>query len=88
LKAHISTQTWGIPFTGQEPTFTPEELNEIVLQNNYIYEHKTASFNYMTNNLWWDQDTLNPTGATQRCYVMIPSYDDATENRSHQFWYA
>ena len=37
LKAHILTQTWSIPFTGQEPTFTPKELNEIVLKNNYIY---------------------------------------------------
>ena len=42
----------------------------------------------MTYNLWWDQDTLNPTGATQRCYVMIPSYEDATENGSHPFLYA
>jgi len=66
----------------------PEELDDIVLQNNYIYEHKTASFNYTTYDLRRDQDTLNPTGAALRRYVMIPSYEDATDNGSHPFWYA
>ena len=85
---HILAQIHGILFTGDEPIFDPEELDDIVLQNNYIYKHKTTSFNYMTYNLCHDQDTLNPTGPTLRHYVMIPSYEDANNNGSYPFWYA
>jgi len=88
LKAHILARIHGIPFTGDEPIFKLEELDDIVLQNNYIYEHKTASFNYTTYNLQRDQDTLNPTGPALRRYIMIPSYEDANDNGSHPFWYA
>lgn len=84
MKAHILARIRGDNFTGQEPEFAPEELDEIHFQHNCIFEHKTASFNYTTYDVRRDQDTIN-TGGT-RSHVMIPSYEDGED--CHPFWYA
>jgi hypothetical protein len=88
LKAHILARLRGLPFTGEEPQFTPEETDEISFQYNCIYEHKTAAFNYTTYDIRRDQDTIN-TGGT-RSTVMIQSYEDPSEAGTdpHPFWYA
>lgn len=88
LEAHILSQARGLPFTGEEPQFTPEETDEISFQYNCIYEHRTAAFNYTTYDIQRDQDTIN-TGST-RCTVMIQSYEDPLETEAdpHPFWYA
>ncbi|KAK0485390.1 hypothetical protein EDD18DRAFT_1083347, partial [Armillaria luteobubalina] len=77
--------------TGDEPDFSNTELNSIQFHHNCIYSHTTTTFNYMTYNIWQDQDTINVGKHSEHCDIMVLSNEDTTDedgNPAHPFWYA
>ncbi|KAK0502590.1 hypothetical protein EDD18DRAFT_1065384, partial [Armillaria luteobubalina] len=56
-----------------------------------IYSHTTTTFNYMTYDIWQDQDTINVGKHSEHCDIMVLSNEDTTDedsNPAHPFWYA
>ncbi|RDB17809.1 hypothetical protein Hypma_000673 [Hypsizygus marmoreus] len=79
LKAHLLARHRNLPYTGETvTTFTTAELSEVVIQHNLIYEHATASFNFTSYDICREQDTINTN--TQRCDIMLPSFEDDKNN--------
>lgn len=74
----------GRPFEGDEETFSTSELNEVIIEGNTIYKHKTLRVNYTTYDMRRDQDSLNPRTHAD---IMLLSHDSEDPN-AHPYWYA
>lgn len=89
LKAFALAQHLKWPFGGNSPAFSEDELTRVILRNNVIYEHATASFNFTTYDVRREQEGVNKNRRLQgdriRCDVMIPAPGGI---KSGPFWYA
>lgn len=63
--------------------FAMADRLHLVIENDSIYSHSTAQFNYTTYDVRRDRDLIKPGGA--KCDIMLPSYEDSGD---HPFWYA
>ncbi|TFK58883.1 hypothetical protein BDN72DRAFT_948719 [Pluteus cervinus] len=93
LRAYLLAQLLSSPFTGEPPSFTSEELSDVIIENNVVYEHRTARFNFTTYDVRREQEGINTNrrhgGDRVRCDVMLPGYDDPKSGMDpHPFWYA
>ena len=87
MKSHLLARIHGNLAVGEEPEYTEQDLDEIDFENDIIYPHATAAFNYTTYDIRRDHDTINVN--TQRCNVMVLSNEDTQDsNVRHPFWYA
>jgi len=73
-------------YTGEEPDFSPFQLNSLVIDLNTIYEHKFLRVNYTTYDLRREQDSINPRTHPD---VMVLSGETAEDtDDAHPYWYA
>jgi hypothetical protein len=87
LKSHILSRLQSNVGVGDEGAFTSDELDEIDFENDVIYSHATAAFNYTTYDIHRDRDTININ--TNRRDVMVLSNEDTDDDEQHHpFWYA
>ncbi|KAF8965639.1 hypothetical protein BDZ97DRAFT_2057933 [Flammula alnicola] len=89
LKTHLLSRNSGNAIPGEDPKFTNSELSQVIVQNNFIFSHATASFNYTTYDVRRDQDTINVNSG--RRDVMLPSFEDSSDENNqdnHPYWYA
>jgi hypothetical protein len=73
----------GKEYDGDEQEYTDEERNNVMIQENRIYLHKTLRVNYTSYDLRRQQDVINPSSHPD---IMVLSCEDGEE--VHPFWYA
>ncbi|KAF9522280.1 hypothetical protein CPB83DRAFT_744977, partial [Crepidotus variabilis] len=64
-------------------------LNEaVIIQDNCLFSHVTAQFNFTTYDVRRDQDTINTNN--MRRDIMVPSFEDCEDEDSQwqPYWYA
>jgi hypothetical protein len=83
LKDHILTRLLGKEYDGDEQEYTHAERNEVLIQDNQLYFHKTLRVNYTSYDIRRQQDVVNPTSHPD---VMVLSCEDGED--AHPFWYA
>jgi len=91
LKAHllpcILEQIWSESENPLSIKVEQAELKHIILGHDRMYMHKIIMFNYMTYDMRWDQDVLNP--GTSYCNFMALAQPDSTEpSDEHPFLYS
>ena len=69
-----------------EIEFADSDRDNILIQNNQLYHHKTCWFNFTTCNVWCSQDPVNPS--TSHRVIMVHACDDPSNWGYHLFWYA
>jgi hypothetical protein len=82
LKNHLLARTRGIPYTGEDPSYSIAEQLELTIVNNMIYSHQVVRFHYTTYDMRRKQDSVNPRSHAD---IMLPAFDDASPA---SFWYA
>jgi len=90
LKAHLLScvleQIWSESENPPSINVEQVELKHIILWHDQMYVHKIIIFNYMTCDMRWDQDILNP--GTFHCNLMVLTQPDSTEpSDEHLFLY-
>lgn len=83
LKRHVLARFTQKAIPGDEPHYSPQELDQVIIEHNVLYSHSTASFNFTTYDLRRDRDTI--TLKTGKVDVIVPSFEDAA---LHPYWYA
>jgi len=76
-------QLLGKEYDGDEQEYTHTQRNEVLIQDNQIYYHKTLWVNYMLYDLRHQQSIINPTSHSD---VMVLSCEDGMD--AHPYWYA
>lgn len=95
LKSHLLARYNNAVIAGDEPLYTEDELRNVHIDKQRIFEVMTASFNYTTYDVRRERDTLH-TGSKsgpllRNQVVMLYSNEDADpedNRRAHPFWYA
>ncbi|KAI0651093.1 hypothetical protein C8Q79DRAFT_996656 [Trametes meyenii] len=67
-----------------EDNLTHAQLNGLEIQAERIYWHKLLCINYMTYDMRWDQDTINPHTHPD---IMLLARDSDHAQDAHPFWY-
>lgn len=75
----------GNPYDGDETIFTPEQLSEVVIQQDKLYTHKILRINYTTYDVRRSQDSLNPR--THADFIVNSREDNDEATPSHPYWY-
>jgi len=76
----------------EDLNYTMEDLRDINIENDKIFDHKTLRINFTTYDIRRDQDVVNPSG--DKRFVMVKSQADDTESQSVEdaafnlFWFA
>ncbi|PBK93717.1 hypothetical protein ARMGADRAFT_928956 [Armillaria gallica] len=86
LKQHLLSCLRGHSAIREEDEFSPAQLNQISFDQQRIYSHATAHFNYTTYDVCHDQDNIHVGKNGQKRDIMVMSNDEDPE--SHPFWYA
>jgi len=73
----------GLPFTGEEDSFSNQELDPLVIMGNHIYHHKVLRVNYTMYDGRWRQDSLNLRNHAD--FMTFSHETDTTD--PHPFWY-
>ncbi|TFY53731.1 hypothetical protein EVG20_g9986 [Dentipellis fragilis] len=88
LKQHLLARRSHSVTVGDEPSYTAEDLRDVIIKNGIIYPHATASFHYTTYDVRRDHDTINVNGLRRDVMVKANDDPDPTGSRQHPFWYA
>ncbi|KAF9230710.1 hypothetical protein BU15DRAFT_83296 [Melanogaster broomeanus] len=83
LKDHLLERILGVDYSGDQPIFSEDERDSLVISQNLMYEHSTLRVNYTTYDLRREQDTINPR---TRADIMVLSRE--TDGLRHPYWYA
>ncbi|TEB37734.1 hypothetical protein FA13DRAFT_1704897 [Coprinellus micaceus] len=83
LKTHLLLRLHRQSFQGDEHAFTATELNSVIIEDQTIYSHKGARFNYTTYNGRREQDSI---GTWKNANVMMLAHEDNPSG--HGLWYA
>jgi hypothetical protein len=83
LKDHLLTRLLGKEYDGDEQEYTDTERNDVIIQDNRLYIHRTLRVNYTSYDLRRQQDIINPASKPD---VMVLSCEDGED--VHPFWYA
>ena len=73
---------WGLAYNGDEYELSDEDQSCLLIQDHQFFEHAFLCINYMTYDLRWEQDSVNPH---TRADILLLSQED---ERSHPYWYA
>lgn len=83
LKTHLLLRLRRQSFQGDEHAFTATELNSVIIEDQTIYSHKGARFNYTTYDGRREQDSI---GTRKNANVMMLAHED--DPSGHGLWYA
>lgn len=83
LKNHCLARLHGMDVAEEDLTFDIEDREMLKIENDSIYSHSTAQFNFTTYDVRRDRDVVKALG--DKCDIMLPSYED---DGVHPFWYA
>ncbi|KAI6148981.1 hypothetical protein EDD17DRAFT_1493495, partial [Pisolithus thermaeus] len=72
-----------VDYTGDVPSFSDGDHDNVIISQNVMYEHQALHVNYTMYNLYWEQDTINPHTHAD---IMLLSHK--TDNLCHPYWYA
>ncbi|KAJ3526650.1 hypothetical protein NM688_g8235 [Phlebia brevispora] len=84
LKDHLLARLTEISDT-EEPEFTDNDRQNLVIVNDRLYRHKVIRINYTTYDLRRAQDSLNPRTHAD---IMVRSQEDQDGSNAHPYWYA
>ena len=73
----------GLEYKGDEYDFSPEELSNVIIEDDLLYEHKTVRINYTTYDLRREEETIKPGNHAD---IMVLA-DEEGEN-AHPYWYS
>ena len=62
--------------------FSDAQRSALLIEDNILYKHATAQFNYTTYDVRRDKDVVKPGGC-----IMVPSYEDDDGPDRQPFWY-
>jgi hypothetical protein len=77
------TRLLGKEYDGDEQEYTHAERNDVQIQDNKLYYHKTLRLNYTSYDLRRQKDVINPDSHPD---IMVLSCEDG--EGVHPFWYA
>ena len=83
LKDYALCKILGLEHDTNEIAFTKADWASVTFVKNRIYQHKVLCVNYMTYDMWREQDSLNPR---THANVMVLSQED--DPSAHPYWYA
>ena len=75
----------GVDLAAEDLDFSDDQRLELEIENDSLYRHATAQFNFTTYNVSRERDVINPS--TDKCNIMLATKEDTTD-RAHPFWYA
>ncbi|TFY82301.1 hypothetical protein EWM64_g1718 [Hericium alpestre] len=81
LKSHLLARLRDVAYTGDEHSFTDEELDTILFAEDRMYQHKVLRINYTSYDLRRQQDSINPR---TRADIMVLAHDTS----ANPYWYA
>ena len=82
LKDYILTWLLGKEYNRDKQEYIHAERNEVLIQDNWIYYHKTLWVNYTSYDLRRQQSIINPTSHPD---IMVLSCEDGMD--AHPYWY-
>ncbi|KIO03576.1 hypothetical protein M404DRAFT_26885 [Pisolithus tinctorius Marx 270] len=82
LKDHLLERILGVDYTGDPPSFSDADRDNLIISHNMMYEHQMLRVNYTTYDLRREQDTINPC---TRADIMLLSHE--TDDCRHPYWY-
>jgi hypothetical protein len=86
LVDHLYARVKGRPYDGDEHTFSNHERNNIIIEHNRIYEHKTIRFRSTTYDAQRIEEAANPRTHAD---VMVLSHEDGIDGRpAFPYWHA
>ena len=83
LKDYTLCKIFDLEYNPNKIVFTEAQQALITFVKNKIYQHKVLHVNYMTYDLWREQDSLNPH---MHANIMVLSQEDNPS--AHPYWYA
>lgn len=83
LKNHCLARLHGLDVAEEDLTFSMDDREQLKIENDSIYSHAIAQFNYTAYDVRRDRDIVKALG--DKCDIMLPSYED---DSVHPFWYA
>lgn len=83
LKDHLLTRLLSKEYDGDEQEYTNAERNNITIQDNRLYFHRTLRLHYTSYDMRRQQDIINPASSPD---IMVLSCEDGED--VHPFWYA
>jgi len=87
LRNHLLAWILGCEFNGSDDhSFTNEDCTSICFNHGHIYKHKTVRINFMTYDMWQEQDSINPR--TEHQDIIVLAHEDASCEEYHPYWYA
>ncbi|KAF7374197.1 GLOBIN domain-containing protein [Mycena sanguinolenta] len=85
LRTHLLCRLLDLPYDGDEEEFSPQDLMDVVFQNDRLYTHQIMRINYTTYDVQRAEDSINPRTNSD---VMVLSREDEDGPNSHPYWYA
>lgn len=84
LKNHLLARLQGIQQAAEDLQYTEADRDELQIEDNCLYSHATAQFNYTTYDVQRGHDVIKST--SDKCDIMLASMED--EESGEPFWYA
>ncbi|KAJ6490960.1 hypothetical protein C8R45DRAFT_195539 [Mycena sanguinolenta] len=85
LRTHLLYRLLDLPYDGDEAEFSPQDLMDVVFQNDRLYTHQVMRINYTSYDVQRAEDSINPRTNSD---VMVLSREDEDGPNSHPYWYA
>lgn len=83
---HLCSRIKGQPYDGDEHSFSTEERDCIIIEQNRIYEHKTIRFKSTTYDAHRMEESANPRTHAD---IIVLSHEDGSEGRAaFPYWHA
>jgi hypothetical protein len=86
LRDHLLARIRGLPFDGDEHTFSDKDRDCVIFRNDRMFSHKVMRVSYTTYDLQRDQDYINPR--THGNIMLLASETHEDEEDAHPYWYA
>ncbi|ETW76898.1 hypothetical protein HETIRDRAFT_422253 [Heterobasidion irregulare TC 32-1] len=86
LTDHLLARFMGLTYDGDEHSFADEQLLQLEIMQNRMYEHNVLRINYTSYDVRRLQHSINPQTHPD---IMVLSHDDVGPNAHlHPYWYA
>ncbi|KAH9003209.1 hypothetical protein EDB86DRAFT_2799659, partial [Lactarius hatsudake] len=83
---HLYSRIKGRPYDGDEHTFSNQDRDNIVIEKDRMYEHKTIRFRSTTYDAHRMEESANPRTHTD---VLVLSHEDGSEGQpAFPYWHA
>ena len=84
LKDHLLARIQNIRLAAEDLDFSEAERDQLVIDNDILYEHATAQFNYTTYDARREYDIIKPK--SDKSDIIVTSGEEDVAH--HPFWYA